>query len=203
MFAGRCYQWEEAFTLQIAAGDLATVIQRARSLDQDASSALYQFVVTPVYRYLSARLSTVEEAEELTQEVMVAAFAGIQGLRAEDEAGLFAWLFQIARHKFADHLRRRYRRPTSPLEDAGQMADRGPRPEELAERAEEKAALRQAVEDLTPEQREVILCKYVLGYSNEKTAESLGKNSNAVNQLHHRALGNLHRLLTRVEAPLR
>ncbi len=182
------------------AGDLARTIRRARDHDEAASAALYQLAVTPIYRYLSARLNTVEEAEELTQEVLVAAFAGIQTLRAEDEAGMFGWLFQIARHKLADHLRRRYRRPALALEDAGELEDYRPRPEELAERAEERSALRQALNQLTEEQREVIVCKYLLDYDNERTARQVGKTTNAVNQLHHRALASLHRLLTRGEA---
>jgi DNA-directed RNA polymerase specialized sigma24 family protein len=35
----------------------------------------------------------------------------------------------------------------------------------------------------------------VLGYSNEQTAAHVGKNVNAVNQLHHRALRSMQRLL--------
>ena len=35
----------------------------------------------------------------------MAALKGIEGLRAEDEAGVIAWLLQIARHKLADHFR--------------------------------------------------------------------------------------------------
>ncbi len=40
----------------------------------------------------------------------------------------------------------------------------------------------------------------LLDYDNERTARQVGKTTNAVNQLHHRALASLHRLLTRGEA---
>jgi len=168
-------------------GDIAGLIRRAKTYDQAAFADLYHLTITPVYRYLSARLGTVEDAEELTQEVFLAAVTGIQGLRAEDEAGLLSWLFQIAR------------RPSTPLDEADQVEDRQPLPEEVAETDDEHAELHQALERLTPEQREVIMFKYVLGYDNEQTARLVGKNVNSVNQLQHRALASLRRLLGTME----
>lgn len=176
-------------------GDIARLIHQAKEYDRSAFADLYRFAVTPVHRYLAARLNTVEEAEELTQEVFVAALSGIEGLRAEDEASLLAWLFQIARHKIADHLRQRYRRPTALLEEAEERQDPGLGPDELAEIDEDRREVREALEHLTPEQREVVVCKYVLGCDNDRTARIVGKNVNAVNQLHHRALASLNRLL--------
>lgn len=187
---------DEGRTAPAEAGEVARLIARVRGLDREAFTSLYRLTVTPVYRYLSARLNTVEEAEDLTQEVFIAALGGIQGLRARDETGLLAWLFQIARHKLADRLRQRYRRPVAPLEDAEKIEAPTLRPEEMAEAVEERLELRGALERLTPEQREVIVCKYVLGYDNDRTARLVGKNVNAVNQLHHRALNSLQRLLT-------
>ena len=184
---------------QAAAREIARLIDAAKGYDRAAFAGLYRLTMTPVYRYLSARLNAPEDAEDLTQEVFLAALNGIQALRAQDETGVLAWLFQIARHKLADHLRRRYRRPETPLEEAEQVEARGLRPNEHAEASEERLALRQALEKLTPEQREVVVCKYVLSYDNERTARVVGKNVNAVNQLHHRALASLHRLLTRAE----
>ena len=185
--------------MQGTTGDIAGLIRRARAYDKAAFADLYRFAVGPVYRYLAARVGSVEEAEELTQEVFVAALNGIQGLRAEDEAGLLGWLFQIARNKLADQLRQRYRRPSAPLEEAEEVEAPQPRPEELAEAQEEQAEVRRALDRLTPEQREVIVCKYVLGYDNDRTARLVGKNVNAVNQLHHRALASLGRLLRNPE----
>jgi RNA polymerase sigma-70 factor (ECF subfamily) len=181
--------------VQEVAGDIAGLIRRAKSHDRAAFGELYRCTVRPVYRYLSARLNTVEEAEELTQEVFLAAMSGIAGLRAQDETALLGWLFQIARHKLADHLRERYRRSTSPVDDAVDLAACDPLPAELAEAAEERAELREALALLTPEQREVVVLKHALGYTNERVARIMGKNANAVNQLHHRALASLHRLL--------
>lgn len=171
------------------------LVERAKANDSDAFAELYQHTVTPVYRYLSARVSAPEEAEELTQEVYLAALQGLDRFRGGDQSALFAWLFQIARNKLADHLRRRYQKPVAPLDQADLVADKAPGPEESAMVGEDAQAVREALGQLTPEQRDVMVYKYVLGYDNAETARLVGRNTNAVNQLHHRALRSLQRLL--------
>lgn len=175
--------------------EVAVLIGRAKERDSAAFADLYRATIKPVYRYLSAHLSSPEDAEEATQEVFLAALAGLPTLRAETEVALMKWLLQIARNKAADHLRRRYRRPVTLLDEAQDVESPEPRPDQVALVGDDQARVRAALARLTPDQREVINCKYVLGYDNERTAALVGKNVNAVNQLHHRALASLHRFL--------
>ena len=125
---------------------------------------------------------------------------GMPSLRAEDESGLMAWLFQIARYKLADALRRKYQAPTEALEDTDEPVAPAAGPEAAAEAMDQQTAVRSAMDQLTGEQREVLICKYVLNYDNERTAQQVGKTANAVNQLHHRALRSLQRLLVDARA---
>jgi RNA polymerase sigma-70 factor (ECF subfamily) len=120
-------------------------------------------------------------------------------LRATDETGLLGWLFQIARFKIADHLRRQYRRPTEPLDPELEFTDPAPTPEEEAIRGNDRLAVRDALAELTSEQQEVIVMKFALGYDNARAAAVLGKSPGAINQLQHRALGALRRLLERAK----
>jgi RNA polymerase sigma-70 factor (ECF subfamily) len=181
--------------------DFGALVRRARSYDRDAFGDLYRRSVGHVFRYCRSRADSTSEAEELTQEVFMAALAGIEKVRADREAAWLAWLFQIARNKHADALRRRYRRPQAPLEAAGDVIDASATAVEGLVAAEDRAAVHRALEQLTAEQREVVVCKYVLGYDNAKTGELLGKNANAVNQLHFRAVTSLRRLLGGEAAP--
>ena len=149
------------------AREISELVRRAKEYDREAFAELYRLTVTPVYRYVSARLERADEVDEVTQEVFVAALGGIQGLRATDEGGLLGWLFQIARNKLADHLRSRYRHAAEPIEErAERLAADAPPPGAALEREEDRSEVRAALEQLTPEQREVVLCKYVLGYDN-------------------------------------
>lgn len=177
----------------------ADLINRAQRRDQTAFAELHHFFVRPIYRYLSARAYPSDLVEELAEEVFVAAFQSLPRLRASDEHGVLAWLFQIARNKLADHLRQRYRAQTVALDAVAEIKDPERGPAEIVAAAEDELAVRRALEQLTRDQREVVVCKYVLGYDNQRTGEIVGKNANAVNQLHHRALASLHRLLTKQE----
>ena len=182
-----------------AVEDFARLIRRFKAHDREAFTRLYRYAVGPLYRYVASRLGSGEETEELVQEVFVAAIVGLESLRAVDESGFLAWLFQIARNKLADRWRKRYRQPAGEhdVAEIESLESLEPRPDEVAEREDEAAEVRRAIGELTPEQREVIVCKYVLGYDNRLTARLVGKNVNAVNQLHHRALASLARLLDR------
>lgn len=83
--------------------------------------------------------------------------------------------------------------------EAADLVAPEPLPDEIADVWSDREVIRQALDHLTADQRNVIVCKYILGYDNQKTARAVGKNPNAVNQLHHRALASLHRLLAPVE----
>jgi RNA polymerase sigma factor (sigma-70 family) len=182
--------------VQHSIAGLADQISAARAGDRAAFAMICERTLTPVFRYVSARVNTVAEAEEITQEVFVAATASIRALRADDELGLLAWLYQIARHKHADHLRRRYRQQWEPLEAADDIASQDDGPESAALAESERRELVGALSELTPEQREVLVCKYVLDYDNQRIGVVLGKSPNAINQLHHRALDALRRILS-------
>ena len=182
--------------MQSSTTDVAELIRLAKEYNQEAFTELYRMSVQPVYRYLFARVSSTDVAEDLTQEVYMAAVWGIGALRSGEESGLYAWLFQIARYKLADYMRKRYHKQETTLDEADSWEADTPSPEESAVDAEDRAEVARALGQLTDEQREVMLYKYVLEYDNQKTAQLLGKNINSVNQLHHRALASLHRILT-------
>jgi RNA polymerase sigma-70 factor (ECF subfamily) len=71
-------------------------------------------------------------------------------------------------------------------------------PSKTAEVAEHRISadeVRDALQKLTPDQRQVILLKFMEGLSNQEVAETLSKPVGAVKSLQHRALTNLRHLL--------
>jgi RNA polymerase sigma-70 factor (ECF subfamily) len=179
--------------------DVDSWIKRARDLDTVAWDRLYQMAFPQVYRYVAAKVRGSPDAEDITEEVFLGALQTISSLRATDETGFLAWLFQIARFKIADHLRRQYRRPTEPLDPDLDFVDPSPSPEDEAIRGNDRLAVRDALAELTPEQQEVIVMKFAMGYDNARVASVLGKSPGAINQLQHRALGAMRRLLERAK----
>jgi len=59
-----------------------------------------------IFRYLLARTKSVERAQDLTQDVFTAAMAAAPRLAAVDRP-LLPWLYGVARHRYADEVRRR------------------------------------------------------------------------------------------------
>ncbi len=91
------------------------ILERDRALadavhrkDRKATAEFVQQHADSLYAYLLARVRpNVADAEDLTQEVFLAACRSIGDYRAA--ASLKAWLFGIARHKVEDYYRARVR----------------------------------------------------------------------------------------------
>lgn len=167
-------------------------IARARQGDPEAIAALYRHYADGIYRYLFYRLGDAEMAEDLTADVFLKM---IEDLPRYEERGLpfGAWLFRIARARLVDHWRRQHRHPTAALEDT----ETGPYvtrevPEDAIDASE---MIERALRVLTPEQREVITLRFLVGMSLEEVARAMGKTVGAVKALQHRALGTLARYL--------
>ena len=98
-----------------------------------------------------------------------------------------AWLFGIARNAALDELRQRKRAATAEL--PGPLEE--PAPDEAAELAVQRDAVRVALSKLPAKDREVIALKYHADLTNGDIAEVLGVNANHVGTLLHRAMTKL------------
>jgi RNA polymerase sigma-70 factor (ECF subfamily) len=176
-------------------GDFEAELRLLRALDGLALGRLYDRYHTAVYRYVAVRVRRIEDAEDLTEEVFVAAIQSLPRLQAQGgHAGLAGWLLRIARNKVVDHYRRSSLRETSEIPETV-AAPAGAEPEAQVAQLFAAQELKAALEQLTEEQREVLVAKYVLGYDNMEIAASTGRTPNAVNALHYRGLAALRRIL--------
>lgn len=140
-------------------------------------------------RYVMARTGDQGAAEDIAQEVFVAAVDGIGRLRERSENGVEGWLRRIARNKSVDRIRRMRR----DWVDACQMqphADAG----ELALSRITAAEVRQALDLLSDDQREVVVRRFILDESLEQVAGATGRPVGAVKSMQHRALASLARI---------
>jgi RNA polymerase sigma-70 factor, ECF subfamily len=137
------------------------------------------------------RIGQQGQAEDLLQDVYLAALQGIGRFRGRTHGEFIVWLLRIAHAMVADHLRRRYRHPEVTLPDLGIAVDTQATLDWRQELREISAALGR----LTDDQREVVLMRHVVGMDLMDTARALGKNVGSVKALHHRALAALSRIL--------
>jgi RNA polymerase sigma-70 factor (ECF subfamily) len=162
---------------------------------------LYHHRLVAVMHHL---LGTVEEAEDLAQEVFLRVYRSRKKYRAR--AKFSTWLFTIANNLALNTLRSRQRKPTVPLNlnDSGPLGarpaeqlvqDRGSGPMRRLQQQELSSVIRRALDGLNERQRvAVVLNKYEeMNYS--EIAEVMGLTEKAVKSLLSRARQNLRAAL--------
>lgn len=80
------------------------LMQRCRRRESAAFDEVVSRYKTRVHGYVSRMLGGSEDAEDLTQEVFVRMYQGMDSFRGE--AGLSTWLLRIANNLCIDHFRR-------------------------------------------------------------------------------------------------
>src|SRR5579884_2565759 len=87
------------------------LLDSARQGESEALSTLYREFLPGVFGYIAARVPDRSTAEDLTSEVFLKMVEGIERVRTTEEAGVAAWLLQIARVTIALYYRQREKQP--------------------------------------------------------------------------------------------
>jgi RNA polymerase sigma-70 factor (ECF subfamily) len=181
------------------------MIRQARQHHEEALVALYQRALPVIYRYVLARLGQPDLVEDIVSDVFLVMVESIGALRAEHEAGFYAWLIQIAQGKIARALHRKKRDAMRLVPLGGYSAeteedrwepevmttDLASNPAALQEWRETLEELGLALGSLTTEQQVVVIGRFLAGQSIEDLARALKKQPGAVRALQFRALGKL------------
>jgi RNA polymerase sigma-70 factor, ECF subfamily len=171
------------------------LVSRAQNGDKDAFTLLYQEYVHPIYRYIYVRVGNhTEQAEDLTQEVFLRALKNIERYRYHGKP-FGSWLFRIAHNLVIDHYRQTKGR-CIPLTETTTVIDNDD-PVAASEQSIEMSGVKQAIEKLPPQQREVISLRFGSGLSVAETAAAMGKTEGTVKKLQHVALAKLRKLTER------
>jgi RNA polymerase sigma-70 factor, ECF subfamily len=158
------------------------LLVEAAQRDPRRFAELYELHFRRVYAYISRRVQTREEAEDLTADVFHQALAKIKTFEWRG-VPFAAWLFRIAGNAISDRWQRNSR----------ESAD--PPPEQVDEKSmkevEQRAALHELVDGLPAEQRRVVVMRFVEQRSIREIAQEIRKTEGAVKQLQFRALQSL------------
>jgi len=168
------------------------LIRRAKRGDPRAFAEIYDRHQPAIYRYCVCRVGSDAVAEDLTSEVFVRLVEGIDDFTYRGRP-LLAWLYTIARNLVYDHHRLKGKADLVELD--GDLEARSPQPEEVANLVLNQERLALAMEELTEDQRRVIVLKFFEGMDNMAAAEVLEKSYGAVKALQHRGLEALRRAL--------
>jgi len=156
-------------------------------------ASLYDEYFDRIAHYIYVRLGDRNEAEDLAGEVFVKA---LESLKSYEERGIpmQAWLFRIAHNVSVDRLRRKGKIATVPIDGVPVAA--GEDPVAMAEKSIEIERVNEAMQKLTPEQREVMRLRFFGGLSSKEVGAILRKSDGAVREMQRAAVEKLRGLLT-------
>jgi len=163
--------------------------------DARAFGELYDRFVERVYRYVYFRTGSHTEAEDLTEQVFLKAWEAIGRYRWQGRPFL-AWLYRLAHNAHIDHVRSQ--RPTTSLTNDQRPLDlASPSASVELRRTLDAEVIAGALAELTIEQQQVIVMKFIEGLDNEQIAQLMDKREGAIRALQMRALMSMRRVLER------
>jgi RNA polymerase sigma-70 factor (ECF subfamily) len=169
------------------------LLSRAKQLDPEALRQLHQRFYEPVVRYIRFKVGDSQTTEDLSGEVFVRILEGLKrGLAWQDSPQ--GWVMGVARHVVADFYRKRERLTEVKLSDQVEAAAESD-PSYRSLLSDQKQRLVTAIQQLTTEQRDVILMRFMEGINIEGVAEAINKSPGAVKGLQYRAIRALAELM--------
>jgi RNA polymerase sigma factor (sigma-70 family) len=164
-------------TMDMTDGLLA---QQSLAGDPYAFEGLIQRYSTPLFNFIYRFLGDYDQASDILQNVFIQLHTSLPSLRTDKP--LKAWLFQVARNRCLDELRRKHAIHFSELEAINDdeelsplaaIPDSGPLPEELAERSDLQQRLQAAISTLPVKFRSVVLLRYASQLSFSEIGQAL------------------------------
>ncbi|MBV8257335.1 MAG: sigma-70 family RNA polymerase sigma factor [Actinobacteria bacterium] len=180
---------------------IRALVERGQKGDRDALEELYLIHFDRIYSYLHVSVGNRHDAEDLTTQTFLKMLEKIGSFKWRT-APFSAWLFRIAHNLAMDHFRARRR--WQPEEEVPEVpGEEEPSAEFAAMQTIGRESMLALIDNLSPEQQQVLTLKFVFNFPNAEVATILGKTEGAIKSLQHRALASLQKQIARQEAEAR
>ena len=170
--------------------------ERARAGDRRAYDRLFSLHESRALLFIRARLGekirSKMESQDVLQDAYLAAHQAFPDFQYTDDNAFTRWFCRIIENRirdWADHFNAQKRQvvelprpdPTGPLT--------------ALDRADHREKIARALESMSPDHRQVLLCRFFQGLSAEETAQQMARSAGAVRKLTARALIELRKKL--------
>lgn len=111
----------------------------------------------PIYRFILAMIKNPEDAKDLTQEVFITLYNKLYTYRGKSKFS--SWLYQIARNRCLDYLKRNKKVIQLSIENAWDISSKEPLPEQVMELNETRKELQRFVKGLDDITRQILILR--------------------------------------------
>ena len=178
-----------------------SLIRRVLAGDTDAFEPLVTENQTKAFHLACRLLGNETDAADAVQDAFVKAYTALGDFRGDSRFSV--WLYRLVNNVCIDMLRRRKGELTVPLQTENEegeereslIPDTADGPERLAERAEDRQAVRDALARLPEDCREILVMREIGGLSYEELAAALSLEVGTVKSRLNRARKKLCALL--------
>jgi len=182
-----------------------TLVKRALAGDQSAFDCLVKRYRNILAAYIGGFFKDSDQVFDVLQHVYLQLYLSLPVLLTN--VSLHAWLFQVARNRCLDELRRRRRQAAVPFsaleweygeEEQTKIAaipDSDPLPEEVAEMSERYGSLHEAIAALPPKFRSIVLLHCFRQLTFTEIGRMLDMPPSTVKTYYYRSLPQLRRTL--------
>lgn len=178
------------------------LVERAQAGDADAFAQLYLMHRDRIFRFLYRRFADAEACRDMVAETFCKAWRRI-GAVSWQGRDIGAWFTTIAHNLLRDRFKSQRHQQEVVVEPFIMSAMHADAPDRTREAAVEDCVVQyltsvellRAVKELTPEQYECIVLRFLRGLSILEVAEIMGKEEGAVKALTFRAFRRIRRAL--------
>jgi RNA polymerase sigma-70 factor, ECF subfamily len=167
--------------------DIEAVLDQIERGDRDAFQQIVRAFSLPLRSYIAARVYHLDELDDLTQEVFIAAYGSLPAFHRGDDFG--AWLRGIARNKVQLHSRSSIRRNKALERFRDEVAAAIQADLDRAASADQGEAIEMLLQCIArlPERMRRVVRAGLEGNKLAALAEELATSVTAIYNLHHRA----------------
>jgi RNA polymerase sigma-70 factor (ECF subfamily) len=160
------------------------VVRAVLDGDEEAYALLVHRYQDLLYRHAERMTGQRDEAIDIVQTSFVKGYRSLADCRDAERVG--AWLFRINANQCKDYLKNRRRRDLR-LSEVGSFVSEDDDPEETAEQGELRDRINEALDRLSPDEREAFVLKHIEGLSYQEMAGTLEASIPALKMRVHRA----------------
>ena len=171
----------------LTAEEQASLVVGIRQGDQDAETRLVELFARSVRVMVRVRVGRRLEEEDIAQEVLLTAITAVRKGQLREVDKLGAFVAGVARNVINNRLRTSREAAFEPLHEDAAVADLR---HEVALR-ERAATVRQALDELSPEDRRLLELTVIEGFTSSQMAKQLGVTEAAIRTRKSRALKRL------------